>query len=165
LLDREPVHHSTCRESIDLLLKEYEVYHSAVGLDEATSSCLSPALSLGENGRLVQRCGKNILGAHDRLRVIVRPSAEHFRPAGLIPRRLSSRILRDMSGPIATRLAEVQLRVEEALAVVERQRMIVLELQRKGEDASEAKRLLLKFTEILILTQEERERIRKEVES
>jgi hypothetical protein len=70
-----------------------------------------------------------------------------------------------MSGPIATRLAEVQLRVEEALAVVERQRMIVLELQRKGEDASEAKRLLLKFTEILILTQEERERIRKEVES
>ena len=63
-----------------------------------------------------------------------------------------------MSGPIDRRLAEAQLRIEEALAVVERQRTVVLDLQRNGEDASEAKQLLLRVIEVLTLHQEEWDR-------
>jgi hypothetical protein len=66
-----------------------------------------------------------------------------------------------MSGPDDNRLAEVQLRVEEALVVVERQRAVVLELQRNGQDAAEAKRLLLHCIEILTFNQAELERIRQ----
>ena len=68
-----------------------------------------------------------------------------------------------MSGPDDNRLAEVQLCIEEALVVVERQRMVVLELQRNGQDAAEAKRLLLHCIEILAHNQEELDRIRQEV--
>ena len=64
-----------------------------------------------------------------------------------------------MSGPDDTRLAEVHLLVEEALVVVERQRMVVVELQRNGQDAAEAKRLLLQCIEILTQNQEELDRI------
>ena len=64
-----------------------------------------------------------------------------------------------MTGPDDTRLADVHLLVEEALVVVERQRMVVLELQRNGQDAAEAKRLLLHCIEILTQNQEELERI------
>ena len=67
-----------------------------------------------------------------------------------------------MSKPEDTRLAEVQLRVEEALVVVERQRMVALELQRNGQDAREAKRLLLHCIEILTHNQEELDRIKQE---
>ena len=65
-----------------------------------------------------------------------------------------------MTGPDDTRLAEVHLLVEEALVVVERQRMVVLELQRNGQDAADAKRLLLQCIEILTQNQEELERIK-----
>ena len=44
-----------------------------------------------------------------------------------------------MSGPDDNRLAEAQLRVEEAQAVVDLHRAVVLELQRTGQDAREAK--------------------------
>ena len=64
-----------------------------------------------------------------------------------------------MSGPDDTRLAEVHLLVEEALVVVERQRVVVVELQRNGQDAAEAKRLLLQCIEILTQNQEELDRI------
>jgi hypothetical protein len=66
-----------------------------------------------------------------------------------------------MTGTDDTRLAEVQMLVEEALVVVERQRMVVLELQRDGQDAAEAKRLLLHCIEILTHNQEELARIRQ----
>lgn len=66
-----------------------------------------------------------------------------------------------MSEPDDTRLAEVQLLVEESMVVVEKQKAIVLELQRKGEDASAAKRLLLRCIEILTIHQEEMDRVRQ----
>ena len=47
-----------------------------------------------------------------------------------------------MSGPDDNRLAEAQLRVEQAQAVVDLQQAVVRELQRNGQEAKEAKQLL-----------------------
>ena len=67
-----------------------------------------------------------------------------------------------MSKPDDNRLADAQLRVEEAQAVVDLQRTAFLELQRNGQDAREAKQLLLRCIEFLILHQEELDRIKQE---
>ena len=67
-----------------------------------------------------------------------------------------------MSKPDDNRLADAQLRVEEAQAVVDLQRAAFLELQRNGQDAREAKQLLLRCIEFLILHQEELDRIKQE---
>ena len=66
-----------------------------------------------------------------------------------------------MSGHDETRLADIQHRIEEAQAVVDLQRTLVLELQRNGKDAVEEKRILLRCIEILTLHQEGLERIRE----
>jgi len=68
----------------------------------------------------------------------------------------------DMSGDKDKRLAEIQLRIGEAQALVDLQRTLVLELQRKGRDAAEEKRILLRWIEVLTLHQEELDRIRQE---
>ena len=54
-------------------------------------------------------------------------------------------------------LKESELLVLEAQLIVDRQRRVVLALQAKGEDASEAKRLLLRFIEILTMHEQNRD--------
>ena len=66
-----------------------------------------------------------------------------------------------MSAPDDNRLAELRRRIEETQAAVDLQRTLVLELQRNGQDASAAKRLLLRCIEILTLHQEELDRIKQ----
>ena len=93
---------------------------------------------------------------------IVRPPAEHLCGAGFyISSAQQTNVWREMRGPDENRLADTQLRVEEAQAVVDLQRAVVLELQRKGQDAREAKQLLLRCIEFLILHQEELDRIKQ----
>ena len=48
---------------------------------------------------------------------------------------------RKMTAPKDTRIAEVQLRVEETREAVDMQQMVVQDLQRQGQDATEEKRL------------------------
>ena len=57
-------------------------------------------------------------------------------------------------------LKETELLVLEAQLAVDRQRRIVMELQEKGEDASEAKRVLLRFTEVLTMHEQNRDALR-----
>ena len=59
-------------------------------------------------------------------------------------------------------LKETELLVLEAQLAVDRQRRIVMDLQAKGEDASEAKRALLKFTEVLTMHEQNRDALRAE---
>ena len=59
-------------------------------------------------------------------------------------------------------LKETELLVLEAQLAVDRQRRIVMDLQAKGEDASEAKRALLRFTEVLTMHEQNRDALRAE---
>jgi len=54
-------------------------------------------------------------------------------------------------------LKEAELLVLDAQLVVDRQRKVVMDLLAKSQDASEAKRLLLRFTEVLTLHEQTRD--------